>query len=178
MYLCRIFSDNMRTYILFISLCLGLLIGCNDGDYMVERITFTGTEAYSCTRDTTTSFLYKTQRNEALILQFRANLLKNKVDPISLRIGIGYKFLYLTFVGEPTARYFFTSPTNTTPKVTSEIQAQGGTVIITTRQVVDTVAGTVKYNHLIRIRDLVLTNENGERLVDQNFNFGTYQTSR
>jgi hypothetical protein len=24
----------------------------------------------------------------------------------------------------------------------------------------------------------VLTNENGERLVDQNFNFGTYQTSR
>ena len=163
MYLCRIFSDNMRTYILFISLCLGLLIGCNDGDYTVERITFTGTEVYSCTRDTTTSFLYKTQRNEALILQFRANLLKNKVDSIS---------------GAPTASYFCTSPPQTTPKVTSEIQAQGGTVIITTRQVVDTVAGTVKYNHLIRIRDLVLTNENGERLVDQNFNFGTYQTSR
>ena len=178
MYLCRIFSDNMRTYILFISLCLGLLIGCNDGDYMVERITFTGTEAYSCTRDTTTSFLYKTQRNEALILQFRANLLKNKVDSISGSIGNGYTLLYRTFDGAPTASYFCTSPPQTTPKVTSEIQAQGGTVIITTRQVVDTVAGTVKYNHLIRIRDLVLTNENAERLVDQNFNFGTYQTSR
>ena len=110
MYLCRIFSDNMRTYILFISLCLGLLIGCNDGDYTVERITFTGTEAYSCTRDTTTSFLYKTQRNEALILQFRANLLKNKVDSISGSIGNGYTLLYRTFDGAPTASYFCTSP--------------------------------------------------------------------
>ena len=168
----------MRTYLLFISLCLGLLIGCNDGDYTVERITFTGTEAYSCTQDTTTTFLYKTQGSEALILQFRANLLKNKVDSISGNIGNGYTLLYRTFDSAPTATYFCTSPPQTTPKVTSEIQAQGGTVIITTRQVRDTIAGTVKYNHLIRIRDLVLSNENGERLVDQNFNFGTYQTSR
>jgi len=172
------FEENMRTYLLFISLCLGLLIGCNDGDYTVERITFTGTEAHSCIQDTTTTFLYKIQGSEALILQFRANLLKNKVDSISGNIGNGYTLLYRTFDSAPTATYFCTSPPQTTPKVTSEIQAQGGTVIITTREVRDTIAGTVKYNHLIRIRDLVLTNENGERLVDQNFNFGTYQTSR
>ena len=51
-------------------------------------------------------------------------------------------------------------------------------MIITTREIRDTIAGTVKYNHLIRIRDLLLTNADGERLVDQNFNFGTYQTTR
>jgi hypothetical protein len=42
----------------------------------------------------------------------------------------------------------------------------------------DTVAGVTRYNHLVRIKDLLLTNDNGERLIDQNFNFGSYQTTR
>lgn len=178
MYLCRIFSEAMRSYLLFISLCMSLLMACNDGDFTVERIIFSGTEAYSCTRDTTTTFLYKTQGKEALILQFRAGILKNRTDSIVGNIGNGYTLLYRTFDSAPTSSYFCTSPPQTTPKVTSEIQAQGGKVIITTREIRDTIAGTVKYNHLIRIRDLLLTNADGERLVDQNFNFGTYQTTR
>ena len=168
----------MKTTFLGIFLFLGLLTACNDGNYSIERITFRGTEAYSCTGDTTTTFLYKTQEKQALILQFRAGLLSNRADSITGQIGSGYTLLYRIFDAPPTSSYFCTSPPATSPRVTSEIQAQGGTVSIVTREIVDTVAGTVKYKHLVRIRDLNITNENGERLIEKDFNFGSYQTAR
>ena len=79
----------MKTTFLGIFLFLGLLTACNDGNYSIERITFRGTEAYSCTGDTTTTFLYKTQEKQALILQFRAGLLSNRADSITGQIGSG-----------------------------------------------------------------------------------------
>ena len=168
----------MKSYLLFLGLCISLLMACNDGNYTVERITFQGTELYSCTGDTTTTFVYKTQGKEALILKFPNGTLSNKVDSISGNIGNGYTLLYRTFDNAPNNTYFCTSPPSVSPKVLSEVQAQGGTVSIATRTIVDTVAGTVKYKHLIRIKDLLITNENGERLIEQNFNLGSYQTSR
>jgi len=170
-------NDMKRTFP-FISLLLILLIACNDGNYTVERITFTSSEATSCTRDTTATFLYKTQGKEALILQFSAGTLKNQVDSITGNIGNNYKLFYRTFDEAPSQSYFCSSPPATSPKVLSQIEAQGGTVIIVTRAVRDTVAGVTRYNHLVRIKDLLLTNDNGERLIDQNFNFGSYQTTR
>ena len=167
MYLCpNILNDMKRTFPI-ISLLLILLIACNDGNYTVERITFTSSEATSCTRDTTATFLYKTQGKEALILQFSAGTLKNQVDSITGNIGNNYKLFYRTFDEAPSQSYFCSSPPATSPKVLSQIEAQGGTVIIVTR-----------YNHLVRIKDLLLTNDNGERLIEQNFNFGSYQTTR
>ena len=167
MYLCPNILNDMKRTFPFISLLLILLIACNDGNYTVERITFTGSEATSCTRDTTATFLYKTQGKEALILQFSAGTLKNQVDSITGN-----------FDEAPSQSYFCSSPPATSPKVLSQIEAQGGTVIIVTRAVRDTVAGVTRYNHLVRIKDLLLTNDNGERLIDQNFNFGSYQTTR
>jgi hypothetical protein cdiviTM7_00711 len=36
----------------------------------------------------------------------------------------------------------------------------------------------LRYDHLIRINDLVLINRQGNKVVDSNFIFGTYQTRK
>ena len=95
MYLCPNILNDMKRTFPFISLLLILLIACNDGNYTVERITFTGSEATSCTRDTTATFLYKTQGKEALILQFSAGTLKNQVDSITGNIGLSVLLLFV-----------------------------------------------------------------------------------
>lgn len=155
-----------------------LLWACSDGDLTIEAISFDGTQVYSCTSDTTTNFLYKTQGNQAFILSFAKSKLTNNVDTIMGNIPTDFQLEYRSFTAPPSSTYFCSSPPGTTPEVTSQIQARGGLVRIITQKVVDTIAKTTKYNHIITVSDLVLVNDNNEGLVNPNLNFGIYQTSK
>ncbi|MDO4880768.1 MAG: hypothetical protein Q3983_05765 [Capnocytophaga sp.] len=167
----------MKKYFIGIISFLGLLSSCSDGDITIQRIEFTGTEAYSCTADISTNFLYKIQDRQALILTFTSGMLKNEEGTVTGSIPTNFKLYYRIFDVAPTRTYFCSMPPPSSPRVTSEIEAQGGSVEITTQAVEDTQNNTTRYTHIIRIKDLLITNADGERLIESNFNFGTYQTT-
>ena len=103
--------------------------------------------------------------------------MKNQEGTITGSIPTNFKLYYRIFDSAPSRTYFCTTPPASSPRVTSEIQAQGGSVEITTKATQDTQNNTTKYTHIIRIKDLLITNSDGERLIESNFNFGTYQTT-
>ena len=158
----------MKKYFIGIAFLFVFLLSCNDGDVTIQRIEFRGTEAYSCTGNIAIDFL---------ILSFNNGLLKNQEGTITGSIPTNCKLYYRIFDSAPSRTYFCTTPPASSPRVTSEIQAQGGSVEITTKATQDTQNNTTKYTHIIRIKDLLITNSDGERLIESNFNFGTYQTT-
>lgn len=57
------------------------------------------------------------------------------------------------------------------------MEATGGTVQITTTAVTNTEGEVTSYTHLIVIIDLVLTNEQGESIVNPILNYGSFSTT-
>ncbi len=168
----------MRKRILFlvISLLLGLQ-SCDDGDLTIDSVTFSGTQLYSCVADVTTDFLYKTEGKQALILTFSSGTLKNQEGTITGTIPTDIKLLYRSFSETPSSANFCSIPPPISPTITSQIEAKGGTVQIVTQAVTDPQTQKIKYNHLITIKDLVILNDSGEKLIQANTNFGVFQTS-
>lgn len=158
----------------FFVLCLA---SCDDGDIEFETIDFSSSKVSSCVNDTTTTFLYKVQGKQALILTLPKDALQNKVDTLTGIIPTQYKLLFRSFDGNVSNNYFCHDLPPANPKVVSQIAAMGGTVsIITIEQKEKT--DTKKYHHLISIKDLVLINSKGEKLIDSKFDFGTFITQK
>lgn len=154
-----------------------IFFSCNDGDLTIETVSFTGQEAYSCTSDLTTDFVFKTQGKEAVILMFPRQILENVEQNLTGNIPQDFKFYYRSFDNSVSSSYFCSTPPLTSPKVISEISALGGKVNIETKKILDNQGNVLRYNHQITIKDLVIKNEKGEQLIDSNFIFGTYQTN-
>lgn len=57
------------------------------------------------------------------------------------------------------------------------MEATGGTVQITITAVTNTEGEVTSYTHLIVIIDLVLTNEQGESIVNPILNYGSFSTT-
>lgn len=169
----------MKKQILYlIAPILLIFCACNDGNLTIDSVSFNGTQLYSCVADTTTNFLYKTEGKQALLLTFDKNTLTNKADTITGIIPTNFKLLYRSFSETPTSSNFCSIPPPIVPSITSQIEAKGGTVQIITKAITDTITRTTKYNHLITIKDLVILNDSGEKLIESNTNFGVFQTSK
>lgn len=163
--------------IIFGVLSLLGLSACNDGDLTIESISFEGTQLSSCVPSIATTFLYKTQSNQALILSFPSGTLTHQEGNVTGSIPTDYRLTYRAFSEVPNSANFCTLPPPSTPSITTEIEAKGGSVEITTKQITDPNTGEIKYNHLITIKDLVITNDKGEKLIESNVNFGVFQTN-
>lgn len=173
--LCRYFC-KMKHFFRIALLCLGAFSGCSDGDLSIERITFSGEQVYACSGDISTHFLYKTQGKQALLLTFNAGTLTNNPnEEIIGQIPTQFKLYYRTLSDAPTQAYFCSFPPVSSPVVQNEIQAKGGTVQIVTKEIQEP-DGSLRYDHLITIKDLQILNEQGERLIETEFIFGTYKT--
>lgn len=169
-----------KKIIIFAFLIAIFTIACNDGDLEVETISFENNDVLSCkTNDTTATFLFKVNQKQALILKLPTNVLENKAKTITGAIPSSYKVVYRTYSDNVSSSYFCSDYPPAQPTVVSEVQATGGTVSITTQAIYDeNTHQLLRYDHLIRISDLVLVNSKGNKLVDSNFIFGTYQTNR
>lgn len=181
LYLCKNIKIKMSRKILLLGLLIGFcLVACNDGDLEVETISFDNSDVLSCSsNDTAVSFLFKYSQKQALILKLPANVLENKEKTVSGTIPDSYKLYYRTFDQAPTTSYFCADFAPASPIVTTQIEATGGTVSITTKAIYDeNTNALLRYDHLIRINDLVLINRQGNKVVDSNFIFGTYQTRK
>ncbi|MDO5608164.1 MAG: hypothetical protein Q4G08_06895 [Capnocytophaga sp.] len=154
-----------------------LMYACNDGDLEVESISFDNTDVLSCTSDTTATFLFKYTSQQALILTLPSGALTQQEGTITGEIPTEYGLYYRDFNATVSTAYFCSDYPPSSPSVIVEIAATGGTISIETKAIYDENTGTLlRYDHLITIADLVMVNSKGEKLVDSNFIFGTYQT--
>ncbi|MFJ1473700.1 hypothetical protein ACILE9_05490 [Capnocytophaga cynodegmi] len=170
----------MRRKVLFLSFIFTLcLIACNDGDLEVETISFDNSNVLSCTSDTTATFLFKYNSKQALVLELPKGVLKNEENNLSGIISNDYKLYYRTFSDAVNTSYFCGSYPPVSPSVISQFEATGGKISIVTKPILnETTQEVLRYDHLITITDLVILNSEGNKLVDSNFVFGTYQTKK
>lgn len=158
--------------------CSILFFGCNDGDLQIETVDFDSIETVqSC--DTvsvsTENVLFKINGDEALIVTLPSGLLKNEVSTTELTSAVpgSSQISYRIFSETVTSTYFCDSPPPLTPTVLEEIEAEGGSIIITT-----TTEDSITFTHTIQLSGITFLNENGSRITDlQVSEFGTVTTT-
>ncbi|WP_282113274.1 hypothetical protein [Maribacter stanieri] len=158
--------------------CSILFFGCNDGDLQIEIVDFDSIEiVQSC--DTvsvsTENVLFKINGDEALIVTLPSGLLKNEVSTTELTSAVpgSSQISYRIFSETVTSTYFCDSPPPLTPTVLEEIEAEGGSIIITT-----TTEDSITFTHTIQLSGITFLNENGSRITDlQVSEFGTVTTT-
>ena len=90
-----------------------------------------------------------------------------------------YKLYYRTFSDVVSSSYFCNTIYPASPQITFNSEATGGTVTIATRPIYNENTGALlRYDHQITISNLVLLKEDGNKLVESNLVFGTYQTNK
>jgi hypothetical protein len=155
-------------------LFLGVLIGlfsCDDGDLQIERVDFDEVNIQSCPGlddPTETTFFFKIDGDEALLLDLAGGLIKNETStPGTLQstVPAPSNLIYRLFSDDVSADYFCDALPPLEPTVIKENSATGGDISIETR--VDTLtANTKNYTHKISIDNLSLVNDQGEQLTD------------
>ena len=165
--------------VLLALIVFSLIISCDDGDLQIETIDFDSATLDFCETETTTSstIFFKLNSSEALILDLQSGVLKNEasVGQIESTVPGQSKITYRTFSDNVTRGYFCDEIPPTTPTVSEEISAEGGTVFITT---VQSETDTTVYEHTIEFSGISLINSKGERITDLSINdFGTITTT-
>ncbi|WP_405416031.1 hypothetical protein [Maribacter sp. Asnod1-A12] len=166
----------MKKYILIG--CSILFFGCNDGDLQIETVDFDSIDTIESCNDISASrenVLFKINDDEALILNLPSELLKNEATTtdITSEVPGSSQVSYRIFSETVTSSYFCDSPPPLTPTVLEEIEAEGGSIIITTIE-----EDSVTYNHTIQLSGISFLNENGSRITDlQVSEFGTVTTT-
>tara|TARA_R110002051_G_scaffold8755_2_gene36003 strand:+ start:6878 stop:7381 length:504 start_codon:yes stop_codon:yes gene_type:complete len=165
----------MKKYILIG--CSLLFFSCNDGDLQIETVDFDSIETVqNCgtVSTSTTNVLFKINGDEALILTLPSGLFKNEVSTTNIEsiVPDNSQVSYRIFSGDVTSAYFCDSPPPLTPTVMEEIEAEGGTIIIST-----TTEDNITYTHTIQLSGISFVNENGSRITDLQINeYGTVTT--
>lgn len=157
--------------------CSLFYFGCNDGNLQIETVDFDSiTQVQNCGTLSTTAanVLFKINGDEALILTLPSGLLKNTVTTEALESAVpgNSKISYRVFSENVAKAYFCDAPPPLTPTVNQEIEAQGGSVFITTTQI-----DSITYSHNIQLSGISFVNEDGSRITDLQVNeFGVVTT--
>lgn len=166
----------MKRVFLFIFLIC--LVSCNDGDLEIETVDFDSIDTIQSCDDvsvSTSNVLFKINGDEALIVELPSGLLLNEVTTTDLESAVpgATTITYRIFSDDVTSDYFCSSIPEITPTVLEEIEAEAGTVFITT------VAGEDDtFEHTIELSGISFVTENGNRITDlQISEFGTVTTS-
>ena len=122
----------------------------------------------------TSNVLFKINGDEALIITLPSGLLKNTVTTTDIESAVpgNSQVSYRIFSDNVSSAYFCDSPPPLTPTVMEEIEAQGGSVLVTTSSTDNTT-----FTHTIKLSGISFLNENGSRITDLQINeFGTVTT--
>ncbi|TLP80630.1 hypothetical protein [Maribacter sp. ACAM166] len=157
--------------------CSLLLFGCDDGNLQIETVDFDSiTDVQNCgtLSVSTSNVLFKINGDESLIVTLPSGLLTNEISTTDKEsiVPDNSQISYRIFSENVTSAYFCDAPPPLTPTVMEEIEAKGGSVIITT-----TTTDSVTFTHTIRLSGVSFLNENGSRITDLQVNeFGTVIT--
>ena len=155
-----------------------LLFACNDGDLQIEIIDFDSANIDFCetTTDINSTFFFKLNPTEALILDLQSGILQNEPSDgtITSTVPGQSQVTYRTFSDNVNENYFCDLLPPASPVVIEEILAEGGQVLITTIQSEN---DTTLFEHTIELSGISLVNSQGERITNLNIdNFGTITT--
>ncbi len=161
-----------------LSLLLVGLAGCSSGDLEIETIDFNAASPQFCgTLTPETEILFKIDNSEALILQLGPGLLQNQDSggEIQSTIPGSSQLTYRIFDGNVSSSYFCSALPPATPVVLEEIEAEAGSVLITT---IRDASDTTQFEHEIRLAGVSFVNSQGERLTNLSIEeFGTLTTT-
>lgn len=162
----------------YIALLFCLFISCDDGDLEISTIDFNNASVEFCETitDVNSTFFFKLNPTEALILELQSGLLKNEPSDTTIVSSVPSQsqVTYRTFSGDVSSNYFCDQPPPVDPVVVEEILASGGEVWINTIQ---SEADTTIYEHTIELNEMTFINSRGERITNLNVdNFGTITT--
>ena len=154
-------------------------ISCDDGDLQIEIIDFDDATIDFCetTTDINSTFFFKLNPNEALILDLQSGLLQNEASDTTIVSNVPgqSQVTYRTFDGQINKNYFCDQLPPSEPVVLEEILAEGGQVLVNT---VQSESDTTVYEPTIELSGISLVNSNGERITNLNIDdFGTITTS-
>src|SRR5690606_18511786 len=156
------------------------IYSCDDGDIAIETINFDQSDIQFCGNAPTTgtTLFFKMVDEEALILTLRSGTLKTEASDgeVPYPISGDTKITYRIFSDKISKNYFCDVLPPQTPSVIEEIEAQSGSVLITT--VAKVVGEATTYEHTIRLSEISLVNKtNDQRITDLRINnFGTVTT--
>lgn len=150
---------------------------CSDGDLQIETLDFDSVAIQNCDNlDITTDILFKINEDEVLILDLAPDLLRNEVSTETIESTISTsqsQLIFRAFNDNVTFNYFCDAFPPADPIVIEEIEASGGTILITTTTLDD-----ITFTHNIQFRDVILINALGEQIIDLRINdFGEIQTT-
>ena len=162
----------------YIAIFFFLLISCDDGDLEIRTIDFNNATVEFCetVTDINSTFFFKLNSTEALILELQSGLLKNEPSEATIVSSVPSQsqVTYRTFSGDINRNYFCDQPPPAEPIVVEEILASGGEVWINT---VQSEVDTTIYEHTIELNSMTFINSRGERITNLNVdNFGTITT--
>ena len=154
-----------KLLILFLAFTLN---ACNDGDFDVPAFEFTEKVAI-CGDDVL--YITSTNSTEVLVLTLPSTAIgtipKTQSIPISATVTATYRIFDVGI----EANYFCQDIPPSEPKIVKELKADGGTINITTTEVL-TNAVVTGYSHVITISNLNF-GEGEDRIYKENFDFGT-----
>ena len=174
-----IFNKRMKK--LVISILLIIAAGCSDGDFDVPAFDFTDSLS-KCGE----YVLYRanSDKTEALILTLTENQLKTGTYNVSSSVTVTYRVFNESF----GSNYFCQTIPPTTPKVLKELEADTSTevTILKTAEkevTIDTLdTGEIEYDTIIKsykykvdFKDLMLKNNENDKIYYETFDFGTFE---
>ncbi|MDO6518421.1 hypothetical protein [Zobellia uliginosa] len=162
---------------------LTLLCACDDGDLQIERVDFDSVDIQTCgdlDDPLETTFFFKIDGDEALLLNLASGLLKNETseaDELQSSLPSASSLIYRLFDDDVSKDYFCSTIPALEPSVTKENTATAGDIDIETH--VSTVSKDNKtYAHTISITGLSLANEQNESITDSStMTYGTFKTT-
>ena len=162
----------------YFALVLCLFVSCDDGDLEIQTIDFESASIEFCesVTDVNSTFFFKLNPTEALILELQSGLLKNEPSESTIVSSVPNQsqVTYRTFSGDVNRNYFCDQLPPAEPIVLEEIPSTGGEVWINTIQ---SEADTTIYEHTIELIDMTFVNSRGERITNLNVSdFGTITT--
>ena len=162
----------------YFALLLCLFVSCDDGDIQIQTIDFDSASIDFCesATDVNSTFFFKLNQTEALILELQSGLLKNEPSDTTIVSSVPSQsqVTYRAFSGDVSKNYFCDQLPPAEPVVMEELPSSGGEVWINTIQ---SEADTTIYEHTIELVDMTFINSSGERVTNLNVsNFGTITT--
>lgn len=149
-----------------------IFIACDDGDLQLEPIDFDNVNVKHCGDiSLNTTYFYKQKGSEILILKIPEGLLKNEVPTteISSLIPSESNVYHRSFKNTLPEDYFC-NPLPYLLEFNEQITADSGDVIFKTEEITE--GGTIKYKHTVTFKNIILTNRNGQRVIDETVLFG------
>ena len=162
---------------------LWLLFACDDGDLQIEQVDFDAVNISTCgnfDEPTETTFFFKIDGDEALLLNLASGLLKNETSTTGTLTSVipsPSNLIYRLFSDNVSQAYFCDAIPPLEPTVSKENTATAGDISINTK--VSSATTTIKnYAHTISITGLSLTNDQGESITDSStFEYGDFTTT-